>query len=41
MTKREMTDRLRRRLVAGGATALAGAGLGTFARTALAQAASV
>jgi len=39
MTQLDNTNRLRRRLVAGGAAALAGAGLGAAARTALAQAA--
>ena len=34
-------DRLRRRLITGGAAAFAGAGLGTFGRSALAQAATV
>src|SRR5690349_1357540 len=34
-------NRLRRRLVTGGAAAIAGAGLGTFARSALAQAATI
>jgi sulfite dehydrogenase (cytochrome) subunit A len=38
---RDNTSRLRRRLVTGGAAALAGAGLGTLARSALAQATTI
>jgi len=41
MSELDTTNRLRRRLVSGGAAALAGAGLGSFGRTALAQATSV
>jgi sulfite dehydrogenase len=41
MSDTETTNRLRRRLMTGGAAMLAGAGLGTFSRAALAQAASV
>ena len=41
MNDSENTNRLRRRLIAGGAGLLAGAGLGMLSRGALAQAATV
>jgi sulfite dehydrogenase (cytochrome) subunit A len=41
MTTPDITDRLRRRIVTGGAAALAGAGLGALTRTAAAQTATV